>query len=131
MKLIKVLLAKRTLLIIGVLYTLFISVAFLKSTSDLPKFNFKINDKLIHAIIFTILSSIWLFYAYQQNRKRSVFKNIVWILSLCFLYGIIIEILQGHFIATRKADVLDVLANILGTFFGAFLFWNVKSRIKT
>ncbi len=131
MKLIKVLLVKNNLLVLALLYTLFITVAFLKPTSDFPKFDFIVNDKLVHAIIYLVLSFVWLLYASVINNQLITIKIILVILIACLFYGIIIELFQELFTNSRTADYLDVVANMIGACLGAFLFLNVKNRIKT
>ena len=130
-KLIKVLLVKNSLLFLGILYSSLITIAFLKPVSDLPKFSFIINDKIAHLTIYIVLSFIWLIYFFILKNSSITIKNVIWIFIGCMFYGIIIEVLQQLLLTTRQAEINDVLANMLGSFIGAFLFWNVKNRIKT
>ena len=129
-KLIKKLLRVRTFLFIGLFYTLFITIIFLLPSSELPKVEF-VNDKLIHTLIYIVLSFVWLLFFFIYNNRIIFFKNLLGVLILCVIYGIIIEILQQLLIASRQADINDVMSNILGCIIGAALFWNAKSRIKT
>ena len=131
-ELIKKLLELKTLLLIGLVYTFFITTAFLLPASEIPKVSFiHINDKVVHVLLNFILSSIWLTYFYIYNNKSLKYKNILIIILLCVFYGIIIEIIQHLFIISRHADFFDILANTLGSILGALVFWNVKNRIKT
>ena len=130
MKHIKKLLELKSLLFLGVLYTIFITIAFLLPTSGLPKVRI-LNDKLIHAILFILLSIIWLSYYWVYYKNRFNLKTLLGVLFACLIYGIIIEIIQQLLIASRQADIVDVYANTVGTLIGALLFWNVKNRIKT
>ncbi len=131
-KLIKKLLRAKILLFLGFLYTLLITIAFLTPPKDLPELNFIIPvDKLGHIAIHFILSTIWLYYYFIKNKNQIAFKALAIILALCFTYGIIIEIFQFLFIASRNADILDILANSVGLILGAMLFWNLKNKIIT
>ena len=69
MELIKKLLGLKTLLSIGLVYTLFITTAFLLPASEIPKVRFVyINDKVVHVLIHFILSFIWLTYFFIFNK---------------------------------------------------------------
>ena len=129
-KLIKKLLGANPLLFIGLFYTFFITIAFFTPINELPNIN-SINDKLIHILLFAVLTLIWLLYYFIRNRALIFLKNVLAILLLCLIYGIIIEIIQHWLIVSRQADSFDILANTLGTLIGASIFWNVKNRIKT
>lgn len=50
------------------------------------------------------------------------------IFFLMVAYGIIIELLQMKFTLNRNGDILDVLANSLGAFFGVFVVKYVFSK---
>jgi VanZ family protein len=129
-ELIKKLLGLKTLLIIGLFYTLFITTAFLLPASEIPKERF-LNDKVIHISLHLILSFVWLlFYFIYKNCSINLMK-LISILFLCFVYGIIIEFIQELFLTSRHADFFDILANTIGTIIGSLIFWNVKNRIKT
>lgn len=132
-KRIKKLLGPSVFLFLGIFYTIFITVAFLTPTADyLPKIDFIIPlDKLIHVIIYIILVVIWLSYYFLKQYGNIDLKSFIKILFLCFIYGILIEVLQELFVPTRQADQFDVLANSIGLILGTFIFWNVKTRIKT
>jgi len=129
-KLIKKLLELKFLLLIGVFYTIFITIAFLLPASDLPKIRF-LNDKIIHIVLYIVLSFIWLLFYFVFQKNQINLKNIVIVLVVCLIYGIIIELIQQLLIASRQADIVDVFANTLGALIGTLVFWNVKNRIKT
>lgn len=60
--------------------------------------------------------------------------NVQWVLILLvsmLLYGIIIEILQDLLTVSRKADILDVTANLIGSLLGTLFFKNIKKYLKT
>ena len=131
-QLIKRLSGPNSLLFIGAGYTIFISLAFLSPiVGNLPKIDLIISlDKLIHVIIYLILVFIWLLYFFKR-KNFLVLNTLIKILIACFIYGILIEVSQNLFVASRQADFLDVLANSIGLILGAFIFWKVKTRIKS
>ena len=131
-QLIKRLSGPNSLLFIGAGYTIFISLAFLSPiVGNLPKIDLIITlDKLIYVIIYLILVFIWLLYFFKR-KNFLVLNTLIKILIACFIYGILIEVSQNLFVASRQADFLDVLANSIGLILGAFIFWKVKTRIKS
>ncbi|MCX6184609.1 MAG: VanZ family protein, partial [Flavobacterium sp.] len=46
--------------------------------------------------------------------KNITFKTVITVFSVSVSYGILIEFLQGAYTTTRKADIMDVLANATG-----------------
>ncbi len=78
-------------------------------------------DKLLHFSAYAALGALFL-----RAFKTTGFKNnikLVMILSILAssLYGISDELHQ-YFVPCRNADIMDVLADILGSICGAFLF---------
>lgn len=131
-KLIKRLSGPNILLYFGIGYTIFISVALLSpKVGYLPEIDLLIPlDKLIHASIFLILVFTWLLYFFKRQRFLNL-SSLIKILIACFIYGILIEVFQYLFVASRQADFLDVLANSIGLILGTSIFWKVKTRIKS
>ena len=127
----KKLLGVRTLLFLGILYTFIITYVFVSPKRDFPDIDFFISiDKIGHFIIHALLSLIWLCYFFIKKRESFSLKLIVAIVIACITYGIVIEIYQQMFIASRQADLFDVLANSIGTIVGMMLFLNVKKRMN-
>ena len=129
---IKSLLESKQLLVVCILYSVFITILFLLPTKEIPKLfdTFIPIDKLVHLFIFLVLTFLWLLYV---NNVLNDTKPIVLFLALlvCLLYGIIIEVSQELFVRSRKAEALDVLADLFGASIGLLLFWNFKDRIKS
>jgi VanZ family protein len=126
------LLESKQLFTICLSYSVVVTIVFLVPTKQVPSlFDFYIPiDKLVHIFIFLVLSFLWLAYI---DRVLTNTKPIVLFLALlvCLLYGIIIEVSQELFVRSRKAEALDVLADLFGASIGLFLFWNFKDRIKS
>ena len=126
------LLESKLLFAICMSYSVVVTIVFLVPAKQVPSlFDFYIHiDKLAHIFIFLVLSFLWLAYI---DRVLTNTKPIVLFLALlgCLLYGIIIEVSQELFVRSRKAEALDVLADLFGASIGLFLFWNFKDRIKS
>ena len=126
------LLESKQLFTICLSYSVVVTIVFLVPAKQVPSlFDFYIPiDKLVHIFIFLVLSFLWLAYI---DRVLTNTKPIVLFLALlgCLLYGIIIEVSQELFVRSRKAEALDVIADLFGASIGLFLFWNFKDRIKS
>ena len=133
LKLIKRLLEAKNLLSICILFTILFTITFLYPFKESSLvFNFIVPlDKLIHVLIYVVLSFLWISYFNIVDVFNYFSINILIVLLLCFFYGIIIEVIQELFIPFRKADIFDILSNMIGSFLGGILFWNVKNRIKS
>ena len=129
---IKSLLESKQLLVVCILYSVFITIIFLLPTKEIPKLfdTFIPIDKLVHVVIFLVLTFLWLFYV---NSVLNDIKPIVlfFILAVCLFYGILIEVTQELYVSSRGAEVLDVIADLLGASLGLLLFRNYKNRITS
>ncbi len=91
-------------------------------------------DKMVHLIMFGVLSYLMLYGNRQQyfkSRNRSYYIIIAVLISA--VYGIITELLQFYVFIGRNANVFDGAANILGAASGGlvyFLQFN-KNKSKT
>ena len=129
---IKSLLESKQLLVVCILYSVFITIIFLLPTKEIPKLfdTFIPIDKLVHVVIFLVLTFLWLFYV---NSVLNDIKPIVlfFILAVCLFYGILIEVIQELYVSSRGAEVLDVIADLLGSSLGLLFFRNYKNRITS
>ena len=117
---------KRLLLMLAVLYSGVITVLFFISTSGLPRISFSSIDKVVHATIFFLLACIWQLYVMQKNGGQLSWRKSFRILLWSLFYGIIIEVFQGLFTVSRSPDVLDVVANLVGSLIGIVFFQKIK-----
>ena len=88
---------------------------------SMPSIDVPHMDKLVHFSFyfgFTVLGC--LSFREIDRRNTPLKKVIVKLILPAVIYGIIIEILQGVATIDRDPDLLDVLANSLGTLFGSF-----------
>jgi VanZ family protein len=85
-------------------------------SSEIPQVTISIEnlDKLVHIFFhFVFTSLLYLFLKNVFNNTNKI-KPVVVSIVISFFFGIIIEILQEAFTATRHADLFDVLANLFG-----------------
>ncbi|MGV9003093.1 VanZ family protein [Flavobacterium sp.] len=116
---------------VAVFWTSIIFFLCLISSEDLPSINIKIegSDKGVHFTFHFIFTVLWMLYIYASFQKITLNQTLKVILS-SFLFGIVIEILQGFFTTTRSADVLDVVANTLGALSAGILLYFILNRIN-
>lgn len=129
MRLIKILLAPKVLFFTALLFTIFITVGSLISTSSIPKLKIALSDKLIHAVSYFIMMVLWFLYLISKFDKNNFKAFLIITALLAFIYGIIIEVIQGKLIKTRTADFMDVLANGLGIATAVFLLYFFQRKL--
>ncbi|MFZ4105114.1 VanZ family protein [Flavobacterium sp.] len=120
---------KRLYLGLALLWTFIVSVLSLITIGDvgssIPISN---KDKYVHFTFYFIFVNFWFLFAKKTNKS----KQTQWIvLFSAIVYGILLEICQGVFTASRTPDVMDVLANSLGAIFGFIFFKIVINKYKT
>ncbi len=115
MKLIRNLLRHKFFITSAIFITFFIAyLSLIKIPSS--KVSIANIDKIYHLIAYFTLSIFWLFSFYKRKKLKYI------IVTLCVLYGIIIEILQDKFTAYRTGDYKDVIANTLGVLLALVMF---------
>ena len=84
--------------------------------------NFKNSDKLIH-LLFYLLLSISIYWGFIRQ-KTVLTKNIIHIysLSIPFIIGGFVEIIQGCFIQSRQGEIEDMAANTIGIIIGFLIY---------
>ncbi|MFK5958073.1 MAG: VanZ family protein [Lutibacter sp.] len=115
---------------IAVTFTIAITIGSLipvTNVIELPSVKF--IDKILHFTAYFTLTVSWLF-AYYKSLK--LYNKGFLIAIVLFVYGIIIEVLQGVLTTYRQADLLDIIANLIGIV-TAWVFFNKiyhKNRMK-
>jgi len=86
------------------------------------------TDKLIHFFVYAVLGALFL-RAYKTLQIRNNLKLLL-ILSVLSssLYGISDELHQ-YFVSSRSAEWMDILADILGSVFGVFIYQYITARL--
>ena len=114
--------------LIGYCLLIFIQSAY-PSTDLIPQpFLF---DKFLHIVAYFILGILF-FRSYRTILIKISHNTLILIsISSSILYGISDEIHQ-HFVPLRQADLMDVLADALGSILGVLMYhlWLKKSGIK-
>jgi VanZ family protein len=106
---------KRIFFYSAILWTGVILFLCLIKSSDLPKVNIENLDKVIHAFLHFVFTSLWFLYFKKQWSGLSKYRLLGFSLICSFIFGIAIELMQQYFTTTRTADVFDVLANLSGS----------------
>ena len=101
-------------------------ILFLSTTGgiNLPStwWDFISLDKVGHLVVYGLFSML-LLWAFTQNRKLTLEKKAVIIaLGISIVYGIGMEVIQYTFFPGRFFEIPDIIANIIGSFLGLYLF---------
>ena len=86
-----------------------------------------VSDKTYHLIAYFLLMLSWL-YAFLKKEKFQ--EHVKYIILGCFVFGIIIEILQGIITSYRTASYLDILANTIGFLLAVVIFHVFEKKIS-
>lgn len=123
---------KRLLGIAAIVWTLLITVLCLTSGdafSSLATFKIPHKDKYVHFFFYFVFTFLWYAYSVKHikvSRKKA--RMIIFITALS--YGIVIEILQELIAHKRSADVMDALANTLGSITAILIVWLFEKNKK-
>ena len=121
MKYIQNLLAhKQLLLFLAVFWTILIGYLCLDESSDLPSISINNIDKSVHFSFHFVFTILWFFYFICNVNQINIIKYFAITFFMSLIYGIFIEWAQFYFTTNRKADVYDVIANVLGAIFALF-----------
>ena len=78
-------------------------------------------DKLLHFSAYAVLGALFL-RAFKTTRLKNNIKLVITLSILASSFYGISDELHQYFIPCRNADIMDVLADILGSICGVFLF---------
>ncbi|RPD99044.1 hypothetical protein EGM88_04125 [Aureibaculum marinum] len=117
-------LLERNALIFAILLTLFVAFLSLVSLKGISKINISVSnsDKIGHIIAYFTLATSW-FYVYRYQKKKWKF-----IALLVFIFGMVLEGLQGTLTSYRTADWQDQIANTLGLFISYALCYRMFKK---
>lgn len=88
---------------------------------ELPDINFWEFDKFAHIGVYgllVLLFGAWLTRRGQFRPSDPRYQRAVLAIGIPALFGVIIEVVQGSLIPQRYFDVLDIMANIIGSVSG-------------
>jgi VanZ family protein len=103
---------KKGYLYLASLWTLLIAYLCLTDFNKLPTIEISGLDKSVHFILHFIFTLLWYLYVKSTIKLK---WSIAFVVLLDVVYGSLIELGQAFFTITRKGDVIDVLANSVGT----------------
>ncbi len=106
--------AKKIILGVAIFWTFLIAFLCLVQFNDLPSFGVSGMDKYVHFTFHFVFTFLWSVY-FCSLLKDITFKTVFNVFFVSVSYGILIEFLQGTCTSTRKADIMDVLANATGS----------------
>jgi VanZ family protein len=93
------------------------------SFNSIDRFSFSGIDHWGHLLFYSILS-FWAIFGkkgFDDLFSWSRLKDGILII-LVISYGILIELIQNFFFTDRHFEILDIIANIIGSILGVFLF---------
>lgn len=83
-------------------------------------------DKIVHFSMYFILTILVL----SAHLFRGIKINKIFLLALCFLYSIVIEMLQSFMKLGRYFDYYDIFANLIGIIIGFLIFEKLLKSIS-
>lgn len=98
--------------IVAIVLLILIAYVSLLPGEEIPKVGIKNVDKLVHAVMYFILSSFMLL-GFGNLKHRSIFVKSIPIL-VSFFCSFLIELLQEYTTSTRLFEIFDILANGIG-----------------
>lgn len=89
------------------------------------------TDKMLHAGAYLFLALLWkLYFIFKEPDFQRYKSNLLWVAFASFLFGMLIEVLQGTLTSYRTPDWWDVLANSTGVLLAVFLFMILAPTMK-
>ena len=106
----------------SILWSIFILVLSTIPSINLPEtfWDLLAPDKFGHAIVYGILTILILNGLVKKKISNS--KAMLMAVRLASLYGILMELIQFSFFPGRYFEILDIIANIIGSFGSLFVF---------
>ena len=89
------------------------------SPEDIPSIPYV--DKILHFTAYAFLGALFLRAMKTLRIKDNLRLVMILSITLSSLYGISDEIHQ-HYVPYRDADVMDALADIIGSIFGVYIY---------
>jgi len=85
-------------------------------------------DKLGHFGVYAIYV-VFILYGFHKLKASNTSKiDIISALFIAFLLGLAMEFMQGEYFKDRHFDILDLIANIIGSIGGLIIFILLKKR---
>ena len=101
----------------ALIWTILITVLSLVSFQGIDLTDNPVPDKAVHGVFYAIFTVLWYLFLKRKKIKYLLLK----IFLFSFMYGTIIEVLQGVMPLGRNFDIKDILANATGALTGVIL----------
>jgi len=89
------------------------------------------TDKMLHAGAYLFLAFLWkLYIVFQKTDFKRYTSSLLWVAFACFIFGMLIEVLQGTLTSYRTPDWWDVLANSTGVVLAVLFFIVMAPTVK-
>lgn len=111
------LVVKKLLLLVAIVYTIALVIASLVNLSGMPSLGSSFDDKIYHCVAYIGLSMLWITYYKPSNKKHIKFL----VFSAVVLFGVILELIQHQLNPNRTYDNYDLLANCIGVVIGTLI----------
>jgi len=77
-------------------------------------------DKLAHMIVYGLFSFLLMYEAVDSGHQKQ--KTLILAIFISSIWGILMEAIQYSFFPDRYFEILDIIANIIGSIIGAFIY---------
>jgi VanZ family protein len=108
------------LLSMSVVWAIIIFVLCTMPSDNIPRMRIPNIDKFFHFGVFFV-QSVLLSLLFNLRTKKNYFQIILLSTLLVFIYGGLIELLQGKFF-NRTAELSDLIADITGGVVGSMIY---------
>ena len=85
-------------------------------------------DKMVHFILFFVLGLLLLRALNGLDVYTSFSRAGIYTIMYCLAYGILIELLQGFVFTSRSAEIMDALADLIGSCAGVIIYRTLYKR---
>lgn len=103
-------------------------------TDDTAGIDIPDPDKIIHFIFYFTACALGVMFLRERSQgKLSLPKALVLMIIATIMFGITMEVMQDTFTEFRKAELVDGIANSLGSLCGALFmksYFSGKRRLK-
>lgn len=79
-------------------------------------------DKIIHVILYLVYTFLIARYLVKRNPDHGLARSFVISFTYSVLFGAIIELIQAYYIPMRNGEIMDVVANAVGSFLALPIF---------
>jgi len=111
---------KEFFLFSAIIWTGVILFLSLENSKNIPQIEIPNIDKVIHFGFHFVFTILWFLYLKKRFNSSKNLQLLAFTIIFSLIFGIAIELMQQYFTISRNADVLDILANLSGSFLAAF-----------